>query len=182
MSLFNGVISISNIYTLLFVVFAVLLLGYALGRITIKGVSLGDAGVFVVALLFGALLVGPLEAQLVIKGETETVNFMEKALEVVEQLGLILFVTSVGFIAGPKFFGNMKKNFKSYVFLGLIIIIAGGVSANSRLRKRMTDICNKKGWQLYMPELSLCGDNAAMVGAQGYYEFLSGKRAGNDSG
>ena len=57
----------------------------------------------------GALLVGPLETQLVIKGETETVNFMEKALEVVEQLGLILFVTSVGFIAGPKFFGNFKS-------------------------------------------------------------------------
>ena len=55
MSLFGGVISISNIYTLLFVAFVVLLLGYALGRITIKGVSLGDAGVFLIALLFGAL-------------------------------------------------------------------------------------------------------------------------------
>ena len=55
MTLFGGVISISNIYTLLFVIFAVLLLGYALGRITIKGVSLGDAGVFIVALIVGAL-------------------------------------------------------------------------------------------------------------------------------
>ena len=129
MNLFGGFISVSGISFLMFCIFGILFVGYALGRITIKGVSLGDAGVFVVALLFGALLVGPLEAQLVIKGENETVNFMEKALEVVEQLGLILFVTSVGFIAGPKFFGNMKKNFKSYVLLGLIIILAGGIAA-----------------------------------------------------
>ena len=58
------------------------------------------------------------------------------------------------------------------------IVLAGGVSANSRLRKRMSDVCGKKGWQLYMPELSLCGDNAAMVGAQAYYEFKNGNIAG----
>lgn len=58
------------------------------------------------------------------------------------------------------------------------IALAGGVSANSRLRKRMADICGEKGWQLYMPELSLCGDNAAMVGAQGFYEFRKGNIAG----
>ena len=58
------------------------------------------------------------------------------------------------------------------------IVLAGGVSANSRLRKRMWDICTEKGWQLYMPELSLCGDNAAMVGAQAFYEYQSGNIAG----
>lgn len=57
------------------------------------------------------------------------------------------------------------------------IVLAGGVSANSRLRKRMSDVCGKKGWQLYMPELSLCGDNAAMVGAQAFYEFQNGNIA-----
>ncbi|MBQ7921070.1 MAG: permease [Clostridia bacterium] len=129
MNLFGGVVSVTGISFLMLCVFGILFVGYALGRITIKGVSLGDAGVFVVALLFGALLIGPLEAQMIIKGDTETVNFLEKALEVVENLGLILFVTSVGSIAGPKFFGNMKRNFKSYVLLGLIIILAGGVSA-----------------------------------------------------
>ncbi len=60
------------------------------------------------------------------------------------------------------------------------LVLAGGVSANSRLRKKMTEECEKNGFKLYMPELKYCGDNAAMVGAQGYYEFLSGKRAGND--
>lgn len=58
------------------------------------------------------------------------------------------------------------------------IALAGGVSANSRLRKRMTDVCTEKGWQLYMPALSLCGDNAAMVGAQAYYEFKKDNIAG----
>ena len=125
MELFGGVIPVTGITFLMFCIFAVLFVGYALGRITIKGVCLGDAGVFVIALLFGALCYGPFEAQLVI-GE---VNFAEKALSIVETLGLILFVTSVGFIAGPKFFGNMKKNFKSYVLLGLVVILAGGLSA-----------------------------------------------------
>ena len=58
------------------------------------------------------------------------------------------------------------------------LVLAGGVSANSVLRKQITDVCEKHGWKLYLPELSLCGDNAAMVGAQGYYEYLSGNTAG----
>ncbi len=57
------------------------------------------------------------------------------------------------------------------------LVLAGGVSANSVLRSRMETLANKKGWTLYLPDLSLCGDNAAMVGAQGYYEFLKGQRA-----
>lgn len=60
------------------------------------------------------------------------------------------------------------------------LVIAGGVSANSKLRKTLEQQCQKRGWELYMPELSLCGDNAAMVGAQGYYEYLAGNRAGLD--
>ena len=57
------------------------------------------------------------------------------------------------------------------------IALAGGVSANSVLRREMTDLCRRKGLELYIPELKYCGDNAAMVGAQGYYEFLNGKQA-----
>ena len=129
MSLFNGVISISNTYTLFVVLFAVLLFGYALGRITIKGVSLGDAGVFIVALIFGALFFSVNEdVGLVFAASTKPYNF-ESGLSLIESLGLILFVTSVGFIAGPKFFGNFKKNFKSYVLLGLVVILAGGIAA-----------------------------------------------------
>lgn len=128
MNLFGGVIPVTGITFLMFCLFAILFCGYALGRITIKGVSLGDAGVFIVALLFGAFFFTPLEEQLVIKGAVD-VGFAEKALSIIETLGLILFVTSVGFIAGPKFFANMKKNFKSYVLLGFVIILFGGLSA-----------------------------------------------------
>ena len=130
MKLFNGVISISNISTLLFVVFSVLLLGYLLGRITIKGISLGDAGVFIIALLFGALFfhVDELTGDLLFAASSGHYDF-EAGLSLLESFGLILFVTSVGYIAGPKFFGNFKRNFKSYVLLGVVVILAGGLSA-----------------------------------------------------
>ena len=129
MTFFNGLISISNISTLLFVVFAVLFLGYAIGRITVKGISLGDAGVFIVALLIGALFfqVNDLN-MLVFDFSTKPYDF-STGLSIIESLGLILFVTSVGYIAGPKFFGNFKRNFKSYVLLGVVIILAGGLAA-----------------------------------------------------
>ena len=131
MSLFGGVIPITGITFLMFCLFAVAVVGYSLGRITIKGVNLGTAGVFIVALLFGCFFFEPLSAQLVVKNatKTESIAYVEQALKIVENLGLILFVTSVGFIAGPKFFGNMKKNFKSYVLLGAIVILAGGLAA-----------------------------------------------------
>lgn len=57
------------------------------------------------------------------------------------------------------------------------LVTAGGVSANSLLRSRLTEECNKKGYKLYMPPKELCGDNAAMVGAQGYYEYLDNNLA-----
>ena len=60
------------------------------------------------------------------------------------------------------------------------LVIAGGVSANSLLRRRLQQECKEKGWEIHMPALNLCGDNAAMVGAQAYYEFLAGKIAGMD--
>lgn len=60
------------------------------------------------------------------------------------------------------------------------LVTAGGVSANSLLRSRLEAECRARGWRLFMPALPLCGDNAAMVGAQAYYEFLSGKIAGLD--
>ena len=57
------------------------------------------------------------------------------------------------------------------------IVLAGGVSANSRLRRVMQEQCDKMGIKLFMPELKYCGDNAAMIASQGYYEYLDGKRA-----
>ena len=57
------------------------------------------------------------------------------------------------------------------------IVLAGGVSANSRLRRVMAEECQKRGLKLFMPELKYCGDNAAMIASQGYYEFLNGGTA-----
>lgn len=57
------------------------------------------------------------------------------------------------------------------------LVVAGGVSANTLLRKRLKEECKERNWKLYMPELSLCGDNAAMVGSQGYYEYINGNTA-----
>lgn len=60
------------------------------------------------------------------------------------------------------------------------LVIAGGVSANRLLRREMQRLCEKTGRELYMPALSLCGDNAAMIASQGYYELLAGNTAGMD--
>ena len=57
------------------------------------------------------------------------------------------------------------------------IALAGGVAANNGLRGALSSAAEKNGMELYLPPLSLCGDNAAMIGCQGYYEFLAGKIA-----
>ena len=57
------------------------------------------------------------------------------------------------------------------------IAVAGGVAANSRIRRDMIAAAEKLGAQVYLPPLHLCGDNGAMIGAQGYYEYLAGNVA-----
>ena len=56
------------------------------------------------------------------------------------------------------------------------LVAAGGVAANSMLRAALEKLCEEKGVQLYLPPLKWCGDNGAMIGAQGYYEYLAGNR------
>ncbi len=56
------------------------------------------------------------------------------------------------------------------------IVVAGGVSANSGLRTALEQACGAEGYPLYLPKLSLCGDNAAMIGSQAYYEYQAGAR------
>ena len=57
------------------------------------------------------------------------------------------------------------------------IAAAGGVAANSRLRSDLERICAQNGIKLYLPPLSLCGDNGAMIACQGYYELMAGNIA-----
>ncbi|MDD6762435.1 MAG: permease [Clostridiales bacterium] len=93
------------INTPLICVFLIAVIGYLIGGIKIKGIEIGTAGVLLVALVFG--------------------HFQFEVPDFVNDLGIALFVTSVGFIAGPKFFRNFVKNAKSYVLLGLLIIASG---------------------------------------------------------
>lgn len=60
------------------------------------------------------------------------------------------------------------------------LAIAGGVAANSRIRADLEREARRLGVEIYMPPLKLCGDNGAMIGAQAYYEYLAGVRAGQD--
>ncbi len=57
------------------------------------------------------------------------------------------------------------------------LAVAGGVAANSRIRKDLETACRQAGLRLFLPALELCGDNAAMIAAQGYYELLAGHTA-----
>ena len=99
---------IDNVWTnSLMIIFTILALGYALGRIKICGLDLGTAGVLLVALVFG--------------------HFGVVLPDVVGDLGLICFVTAVGYIAGPKFFRNLKANATSYILIGLVTIISGAL-------------------------------------------------------
>lgn len=121
MEFFDGILSIKSVGFLMLSVFGISALGYILGRISIKGISLGTAGVFLIALLYGCLFYDRLSDEM---GSA----FVANSLKIIDNLGLILFVSAVGFIAGPSFFGNFKKNFKSYVLLAVIIIFSGGLA------------------------------------------------------
>ncbi len=60
------------------------------------------------------------------------------------------------------------------------VVVAGGVAANSRIRADFQKAAEENGFSLYVPPLRLCGDNGAMIGAQGYYEYRAGHTAGSD--
>ena len=127
----KGTLNVFGLPALLTGLFIITALGYLLGRITVKGVNLGTAGVFLVAILFGYLctlipsdlpVLGSLHLS---AGVGNTVYYKS----VIQNVGLVLFVGSVGFIAGPKFFRDLKKNFKTYIFMGVVIIVIGAALA-----------------------------------------------------
>ena len=130
MDILNKIFSLSGMTVVIFGAFLIAAVGYALGRITIKGVSLGTAGVFLVALLFGYLftLTGLTDIPVLKNFFIENAAAANvKYYKMLESLVLVLFVTSVGFIAGPSFFRNLKKNAKSYVLLGVLIVGSGAL-------------------------------------------------------
>lgn len=85
--------------------FLIAAIGYAVGRIQINGVNLGAAGILLVALVFG--------------------HFGFEVPSTLQSTGLVLFVTAVGFIAGPGFFKNFRGNARAYLIAGVAIILSG---------------------------------------------------------
>ena len=138
MEYMSGVLS--ALLSPLFVIFVILALGYLIGAINVKGVSLGSAGVLLVAIIVGVIF-------FLCKDEdvyklTETVicslkvgkrtiylwgDYSQGVLKTLQNIGTILFVTSVGLIAGPKFFRSFNKSMIAYVIMGAGIVLTGVV-------------------------------------------------------
>lgn len=106
---------------------AILALGYLLGAIEIKGISLGSAGVLVVALAYGVFTTFVPSFAI---GATEITLFSEgvkSQFNTISGIGTAMFVTSVGLIAGPKFFRSFNKKTMAYLVMGVVIITIAAV-------------------------------------------------------
>ena len=107
--------------------------------------------------------------------KTATLNLIHHAEQVGEEVDInslcASFCAAVSDTLVPRAVMALKQT--GYKHLA----VAGGVAANSRIRKDILSAAEKMGVDVYLPPLSLCGDNAAMIGAQGYYEYLSGNVA-----
>ena len=110
--------------------------------------------------------------------KTASLNLIHNAQQKGEELNLPDFAASFGRAVSESLVprvmtaARMKKYGK--------VAVAGGVAANSRIRADLTAACTQAGDRLFLPELKYCGDNGAMIGCQGYYEYLAGHTAGLD--
>ena len=130
MEFFSNLINLGATPTVLLMAFLVCFIGYALGAIKVKGLSLGTAGVFLFALLFGYLCTLPGLQNIPVLGKfymADAADTKITSFKFLSNIGLVLFVTSVGSIAGPKFFRDLKKNAKTYVPMGALIIVIGAL-------------------------------------------------------
>jgi len=128
MEFLSKLIGLGQTPVVLLSVFLICFVGYLLGRIKVKGLCLGTAGVFLFALLFGYLCTLPGLKELPVLDKFFMANAADpkiSSFKFISNIGLVLFVTSVGAIAGPKFFRNLKINAKSYVPMGVLIILMG---------------------------------------------------------
>lgn len=131
----------------LMIMFAVIVLGLLIGRITIKGISLGTAGVLLVAIIVGVIFFLCRDQEIWAESKQVVCHFaikgkeiilwnpkllpvpgktsIEGNFEIVSNIGTVLFVTAVGLIAGPKFFRSFNKSMMSYVAMGAVIVAVG---------------------------------------------------------
>ncbi|MBQ8291859.1 MAG: YidE/YbjL duplication [Clostridia bacterium] len=126
-------ITLSGLLTTLFVVFVIVVLGFLLGGINVKGISLGTAGVLLVAIVFGVVfyLCGDESGNTVWAIGGKNITFWNSSVNstfsLISNIGTVMFVTAVGLIAGPKFFRSFNKSMISYVVMGAAIVLTGVV-------------------------------------------------------
>lgn len=119
---------VATLLSTLFFVFLISTIGYLIGGIEIKGISLGTAGVLLVALVYG--IIANQMTTFEVGGEAITLysDTIKSMYSMISSLGTAMFVTAVGLIAGPKFFRNLNRSMLSYIFMGIIVIGLGVVT------------------------------------------------------
>jgi len=130
MDFLSKIISLGQTPTVFLSVFLICFIGYAIGAVKVKGLNLGTAGVFLFALLFGYLCTLPGLKNIPVADKFYMADASDakiSSFKFISNIGLVLFVASVGCIAGPKFFRNLKINAKSYVPMGALIILMGAL-------------------------------------------------------
>ena len=136
MNYLGGVIG--STFSIIFIVFLISSLGYLVGGVKVKGISLGTAGVLLVALLYGILAhfvpsfrVAGTDVVLyeLVDDAGKVVKSLSSNFSLVSNIGTALFVTAVGLIAGPKFFRTFNRKSMSYIVIGVGIILSAGVVA-----------------------------------------------------
>ena len=108
--------------------------------------------------------------------KTASLNLIHNAQQKGEELNLPDFAASFGRAVSESLVPRVMAAARMRGYGR--VAVAGGVAANSRIRADLTAACQESGDRLFLPELKYCGDNAAMIGCQGYYEWKAGRRAG----
>lgn len=120
---------LSSALSFIFVVFAIGTIGYLIGAIKIKGIELGTAGVLLLALIWGVIINFVPSFQMGDKTITLWSDKIKGNFSIVSSIGTALFVTAVGLIAGPKFFRSFNRSTLSYIVIGFVVILLGGLTA-----------------------------------------------------
>ena len=108
--------------------------------------------------------------------KTAAINLLNTASMKGEEIDRPLFAARYTYEATEAVVKQLSAALSRYP--GCDLVIAGGVGANSHLRREISRLAERSGTKLYIPSVSYCGDNAAMIAAQGYYDFVSGVRHG----
>lgn len=108
-----------SILSMIFIIFAIATVGYLVGSVSIKGISLGTAGVLLAALAYGILAHYVPDFTMGSRTIFLFSDSIKANFSLVSNLGTAMFVTAVGLIAGPKFFRTFNKKSLSYILLGL---------------------------------------------------------------